>query len=166
MFHTEFVVTFVFDLYTRNKYNTPGSNDLLVIDIIDKRKFPLCLTKHHATKTYRGSGGIAPHILNLDTRWRWVVSFTTRPLNLGERRRYALDKRLGGPQSRSGRGGEGKKCLLCPCRESNLGPDPTMLAGLLKINIDLTRQLCKTRILKGVAYLWQSMTTQTFRTLY
>jgi len=22
-----------------------------------------------------GSGGIAPHILNFSTRWRWVVSF-------------------------------------------------------------------------------------------
>jgi hypothetical protein len=28
-----------------------------------------------------GSGGIAPRILNLGTRWRWVVSFTTRPLS-------------------------------------------------------------------------------------
>jgi len=28
----------------------------------------------------RGSGGIAPRILNLSTKWRWVVSFTPRPL--------------------------------------------------------------------------------------
>jgi hypothetical protein len=27
-----------------------------------------------------GSGGIAPHILNHGTRWRWVVSFTPRLL--------------------------------------------------------------------------------------
>jgi len=27
-----------------------------------------------------GNGGIAPHILNLGTRWRRVVSFTLRPL--------------------------------------------------------------------------------------
>jgi len=27
-----------------------------------------------------GSGGIAPRILNLCIRWRWVVSFTPRPL--------------------------------------------------------------------------------------
>jgi len=27
-------------------------------------------------KTYSGSGGIAPRILDLGTRWRWVVSFT------------------------------------------------------------------------------------------
>jgi hypothetical protein len=34
---------------------------------------PLCLTKHHAMKTYWESGGIAPRILDLGTRWRWVV---------------------------------------------------------------------------------------------
>jgi hypothetical protein len=39
-----------------------------------------CWTKHHTMKTYWGSGGIAPCILDLDTRWRWVVSFTPRPL--------------------------------------------------------------------------------------
>jgi hypothetical protein len=30
-------------------------------------------------KTYWRSGGIAPRILNLGARWRWVVSFTLRP---------------------------------------------------------------------------------------
>jgi hypothetical protein len=28
------------------------------------------LTQHHAMKAYWGSGGIAPHILDLGTRWR------------------------------------------------------------------------------------------------
>jgi hypothetical protein len=38
-----------------------------------------------------------------------VVSFTPRPLYLqGKIRRYPLDRRLGGPQNRSGRGGEEK----------------------------------------------------------
>jgi hypothetical protein len=31
-------------------------------------------------KTYWGSESIAPRILDLDTRWRSVVSFTPRPL--------------------------------------------------------------------------------------
>jgi hypothetical protein len=31
---------------------------------------------------YWGSGGIAPRILDLGNRWRWVVSFTPRPLYL------------------------------------------------------------------------------------
>jgi hypothetical protein len=30
----------------------------------------------HATKTCRGSRGIAPLILNLGDRWRWVGSIT------------------------------------------------------------------------------------------
>jgi hypothetical protein len=42
----------------------------------------LCLTKHHAMKTYWGSGGIAPLILWLR---RWVVSFMHRPLYPRER---------------------------------------------------------------------------------
>jgi hypothetical protein len=36
-------------------------------------------------KAYWGSGGTAPHILDLSTRWRWVVSFTPRPLTHKER---------------------------------------------------------------------------------
>jgi hypothetical protein len=36
-----------------------------------------CLIKHHTIKIYWESEGTAPHILNLGTRWRWVVSFTT-----------------------------------------------------------------------------------------
>jgi hypothetical protein len=68
-----------------------------------KVKLSLWLTKRHAMKTY-GDGGIAPRILDLSSSWRWVVSFTPRPLNPREKRpRYALDRRLGGPQSRSGR---------------------------------------------------------------
>jgi hypothetical protein len=46
-------------------------------------------------------------ILNLGTRWGWVVSVTPRPrFTPGERTpRYPLDRRLGRPQSRSGRRG-------------------------------------------------------------
>jgi hypothetical protein len=54
-----------------------------------------------------GSGCIYPRFLDLGTSWWWVVSFT--PLLLyprGKSLRYPLDRRLGGPQSRSGRHGE------------------------------------------------------------
>jgi hypothetical protein len=39
-----------------------------------KVKLSLCLTKHHAMKTYWGSGSgrVAPRILDLGTRWKWV----------------------------------------------------------------------------------------------
>jgi hypothetical protein len=59
------------------------------------------LLKSHATNTYGGIRGIAPRILNRDTKWRRVVTFTPRPL-------CPQGKRLGGPHSRSGRGGEEK----------------------------------------------------------
>jgi len=75
-----------------------------------KVKLSICL--HHAMKVYRESGGTDPRILNLGTRWRWVVSFTPRPLCLQRKsHRYPLGMRPGGPQSRSGRG---KKSLTLP----------------------------------------------------
>jgi hypothetical protein len=63
-----------------------------------KVKLSLCSTKYHAMKTYRGRGGIAPRILSLGARWRWVFSFTPRPLySWGKDYRYELDRRLGWP---------------------------------------------------------------------
>jgi hypothetical protein len=57
-------------------------------------------------KAYWGSGGIAPSILDIGTRWRWMVSFMSRSLYpQGKSLWYPLDRRLGGPQSRSRRGG-------------------------------------------------------------
>jgi hypothetical protein len=58
---------------------------------------------------YWGSGGRGACILALNTRWRWVVSFTTWLLYpQGENPWYQLHKRLGGPQSQSGCSGEEK----------------------------------------------------------
>jgi hypothetical protein len=54
-----------------------------------------------------------PHFLDLGTSWSWVVSFA--PLVLyprGKIPQYPLDRRLGGPQSWSGRHGEVK--ILAP----------------------------------------------------
>jgi hypothetical protein len=60
-------------------------------------------------KAYWGSGSIAPRILDLGTRWRWMVNFTPRPLcPHGKSPWYPLDRRLGELQSRSGRGSEEK----------------------------------------------------------
>jgi hypothetical protein len=70
--------------------------------------------KHHAIK-HVWSGGTAPCILNLGTRWRWMVSFTPRPLYPREKSPwYPLDRRLGGPKGRFGRGGENKNSLPLP----------------------------------------------------
>jgi hypothetical protein len=66
-------------------------------------------------KAYWGSGGIAPRIPDLGTRWRRVVSFTPLPLySKGKSPWCPFDRRLGGPQSRSGRVGEEKNSQLLP----------------------------------------------------
>jgi hypothetical protein len=67
-----------------------------------------------------GSGGVTPRILDLGIRWRWVVSFMPRPLYLqGKSPWYPLERRLGVPQNRSGRGEEKnshntKNCSVLP----------------------------------------------------
>jgi len=60
---------------------------------IYKVNLSMCLSKHHTMKTYWGSGGIAPHILDLGISWKWVVSFTPWPLLLpGKDPWYPLDR--------------------------------------------------------------------------
>jgi hypothetical protein len=64
---------------------------------------------------YWGSGGIAPRILDLGTRWRLSGQLYDQAA-LPQRKIpwYPLDRRLGGPQSRSGRGGEEKNSQHLP----------------------------------------------------
>jgi len=51
-------------------------------------------------KAYKGFGNEAPLILNLDTRLRLVVNFTSRPIYLREKSsRYTLNRRLDGPRT-------------------------------------------------------------------
>jgi hypothetical protein len=91
------------------------------------------LSEHHATKAYWGSGGIAPRILDLGTRWMHVFSFTPRPLYLqGKNPWYPLDRRLGGPQSWSERGGEEKNSLPL------LGLEPPIIQLVAQYHILLT----------------------------
>jgi hypothetical protein len=73
------------------------------------------VTKHHAMKTYWGVEVYLHAFFDLGTRWRWVVSFTSRPhYPQGKSPRYPLDRRLGGAQSRSGHGGEYKNSQPLP----------------------------------------------------
>jgi hypothetical protein len=75
---------------------------------------PAILTEHHTMKTHWGSGGTVPRILDLGTRWRWVVRFTPRPLYPREKPWHPLDRRLDVPQRRSGGGGEEKNSHPLP----------------------------------------------------
>jgi hypothetical protein len=96
-----------------------------------------CVIKHYAMKTY-GKWRYSSIILNLGTRWRWVVSLTPLPLYpRGWGPRYSLDRRLDEPQSWSGLYGEEKNIL--PLLISNPGcPDH----NLVFISTELFRFLC------------------------
>jgi hypothetical protein len=57
-------------------------------------------------------------ILNLGTRWKRIVSFTSWPLYPWEKNaRFPLDRRLGRPQISSGHSGKEKN--PCPYCKSN-----------------------------------------------
>jgi hypothetical protein len=61
------------------------------------------------------NGGIAPRVLDFGTRWKCVVSFTPGLFYpQGKIPWYPLVGRLGGPQSRSGSGGEEKNSQTLP----------------------------------------------------
>jgi len=52
--------------------------------------------------TQMGSGGKIPLILNLGTRWKWMVYFVPQPLySCKEVPCHPLNRQLGGPQSQS-----------------------------------------------------------------
>jgi hypothetical protein len=52
-----------------------------------------CLIRHHAMKTYGGSGGTNLRILDFGARRRWVLSSTPRPLYSLNERKNILDLR-------------------------------------------------------------------------
>jgi hypothetical protein len=84
----------------------------------------------HPMKTYWRSRDTAIRILIFGTRWGWVASLTPRLLYL----RCPLDRRLGGPQSQSGRGGGEEKKHPTPCWEQNPGsPAPSLVTILTEL---------------------------------
>jgi len=61
-----------------------------------------------------------------------VVSFTPQPIySRGKSPPYPLDRKLGGPQSRSGRGGEEKRIPSFPPQELNPGRPARNLFSIL-----------------------------------
>jgi hypothetical protein len=67
-------------------------------------------------KVYWGSGSIAPLILDLGTNGGDLSASRTCRINPppGKEPRYPLDRKLGGTQNRSGRGGEEKNSHSLP----------------------------------------------------
>jgi hypothetical protein len=96
-------------------------------------------------KAYWGSGSIDPHILDLGTRWGWVVSFMPWPLyHQGKSPWYPLDKRLGGPQSWSWHGGEEKNSQPLPGLEPPNHPAHQPIAQHYTIELSwLLSSLCR-----------------------
>jgi hypothetical protein len=84
--------------------------------IVLKVKLSLCFNWAPRHEDVLGSGGTELHsFFDLGIRLSWVVSFTPRPLYpQGKSPWYPLDRRLGGPQSRSGCGGGEKNSQLPP----------------------------------------------------
>jgi hypothetical protein len=73
--------------------------------------------------THMGEWSYDSTIPDFGNRWRWVVSFTTLQLyRRGNSSPYPLDRRLGGPQSRSGRCGEEKDLATAGNRTPILQP--------------------------------------------
>jgi hypothetical protein len=109
----------------------------------------LCLTKHHALKTYWGSGRIDPQVFNLGTRGEGSASGLRR--FIPERRvpgTHWIRGCVDGPQGRSGRSGDVRKFHHCPSRELNPGRpynDWATLTPLTKVQNEITvayKQIC------------------------
>jgi hypothetical protein len=112
---------------------------------------PCALTEHHAMKAYWESEGTAPRILDLATRWRWVVSFVPQPLYpQGKSPWYPLDRRLGGPQSRSGRGGDEKNSQTLP------GLEPPIIQSVAqRCTTELSRLLTPLVLKLSIRKFWK-----------
>jgi hypothetical protein len=105
-----------------------------------KVKLCLCLTKHHAMKAYVGNGGIAPRILDLGTRWRWVISFTPQPLYPQERT-PGIHWIGGWVSPRAGLDAGVRRKIPSPYRDSN-PPPPIIQPVSQQYTTELSRICC------------------------
>jgi hypothetical protein len=91
-------------------------------------------------KACRWSGGIAPRTRDLGIRWgEWSVSRPGRFTPKGKSPFYPLTRRLGGPQNKSGRGGEERNSQPLPGVEA-----PIIQPVVQRYTTELSRLLCET----------------------
>jgi len=85
-----------------------------------------------------GSGDIAPRILNLGARWRWLVSFTPQPLYPREKNAgtYWIEDWVG---SGAGLDAVAKGKIPNPSRESNLHHSDSPARSLVATPTELSR---------------------------
>jgi hypothetical protein len=62
-----------------------------------------------ALRAFRGSRGLTPSLINLSTRWRWVVNIMPQ-FACGKEPQYPFSRRLSGPQIWSGYCTEEREC--------------------------------------------------------
>ena len=91
--------------------------------ITQKKEHNICILVR-AVKTHTGGRSIAPLILNLGTRRRWVISFTTQQLSLGKETEFPLNRWLDGLWSQSRHFRKGKNFLLL------LGIEPQIIQSV------------------------------------
>lgn len=68
----------------------------------------------HPMKAYMGNRGLIPLIFNPSAKWPWLVNSTSYRFIPMKGRRHPLNRRLGGPQAKSGRFRKEKNLLLLP----------------------------------------------------
>jgi hypothetical protein len=79
-------------------------------------------------------GFITPHILNFRANWKWIVSFTLRPLHsLENRLLWKLNGRLGGPWSGAEMDGLEDTTIFYPTEKKQLLHDCQLLQNWNKV---------------------------------
>jgi hypothetical protein len=127
-------------------------NSVYVVKV--KEQLSLRLTKHYAMKTYLGSGGIDPHILL--TRHYMVVSdqvYAPPTYPQGKSLRYPFDRRLGGPQNRSGHGVEERNFQPPAGIEHRSSDRPARSQSLYRLSYPGPHWKCNSYIRNGIITL-------------
>jgi hypothetical protein len=96
-----------------------------------------------------GCGVKAPHIINLSTTWRWMVSFMPQPLySRVKSPQYSMDRRVVGLQSWIGHDSEKRNSLPLPGCPDSLVIILTELSKIFKCfkqkNFAVRRSMCVT----------------------
>jgi hypothetical protein len=123
IFRRSVITTRIFRISTLSVASVTSSSDMLDTTNCkgkaERIKSP-CLIKAPHRENILGSGGIAPpFLISAQDGGEWSPSRPRHFTPRGRNPRYPLYRKVGGPQSRSGRCGVQK--ISCSCSESNPG---------------------------------------------
>jgi hypothetical protein len=106
----------------------------------------MCVLKYD-TKTYDDVGqneGIAPHILNLGARCRWVTTFVAQPLYC----RYVLERKLSGHHNQS------RRCIEENTATTLPGIKPRLLDRIVRSLITKVTELSRFHVPLKKKEMW------------